>query len=190
MGPLWPPSPQCISPPRGQGPKISFTRPPGSGMRAQCSRSRVPEFRFPGQTPTHPAPRAHAAKTPSAGRLVIRVRAFRLNGSLKRLGFRLGRRHPLETFQTPLAPNSPVSLSVLAKGLRTEKSAKSKPTVVVGFGSGNQAGKGREWFSYPSGNHVCKYAALFLVRPNGLGLLFRFGRQLCRRSLHLHAFKG
>lgn len=80
----------------------------------------------------------------------------------------------LGTFQTPLLLNSPIALSFLAKQLRAETSAKSKPTAVVVLGSGNKEGKGRERFSYPSGNHVCKYNALFLVCPNGLGHSFRY----------------
>ena len=69
---------------------------------------------------------------------------------------------------------SPTAQNSSAQRRRGDKSAKGpapggrRPRQAAGI---QRRGEG---LSYPSGNHVCKYAALFLVCPNCLGHPFRF----------------
>lgn len=187
--PPWSPSPQRTPPPRGQGPKVSFARPPGSGMRAQRSRSRAPEFRFPGQTPTHPAPRAHAAETPGAGRRALRVGASLLPRRRKRpasgwAGGVLQKRFRLRSRQLPGRPGR---RSQTAKD-RDERGKQAHGRGRPGPREASREGLGR--VQLPLGKPRLQYAALFPVRPEGSGHSFRLGRQWCRRSLYLLAFKS
>lgn len=68
-------------------------------------------------------------------------------------GFGLGRRHPLETFQAPLPPDSPVARSLLAKQLakgRDERDTQALGRSRPGSGHpGGKGGKGRERAAAP-----------------------------------------
>lgn len=152
-------------------------------MPEMSSPRWVPESRSPVQRPTQPVQPKRSAPGPWP-----QAPGPRLATGVGNAGLRAGPAASSRKF----SDSAPAQLPG-CRERRAERSARRKPTVAVGLGSGNPEGKGRDGFGRPSGDHVCTHAALFLVCPNGLGHPFRFraGRKEGGRrcSLHLPALK-